>query len=226
MSSTKLAFFRALDELAKTRPEIIMYDPDRNISKIRELVVNKLKELGDEKHAIIIRKKNTSVIRSWFREWKVLKVKEHTVIMQALNTKVNVQNSSTNTNNVSESVRSLDDSNDREDLFELIDVLVHNKKTGEMHIVYVPVKKDNKNKAIFASVRALCQYLLSSPNFQDIKPVLEYLCSDEIFFMYASTIAYWKRAFGIEVCPGPVTILKHPEIVVMAMQIVQKVMQA
>lgn len=85
------------------------------------------KELDYEEHATIIRKKNISVMRSWFREWRISRVKEHIAIMQILNEKVSMQNNLTN-NNVPKSIESLGKDDRREYSTELLDVLIFQQK--------------------------------------------------------------------------------------------------
>ena len=128
----------------------------------------------------------------------MLKIREYRNALQVLNIQVHYVNNFIDTGNIHAGTEN-SNSNDGETHSLKLDVLIYDKNTDKTHIVTVPIKDtENKHRIKLAVIRALYWYLISHWNLKD----LEYVCSDEIDFMYVSTIGYWKK-LGLIVFPPP-----------------------
>ncbi len=72
----KAAFFDALDDLVTSNPWIVTADPQRDILRVKTLVVVRLQQRGESELAEKINKTKSARLIDWFRQWQVLKQKE------------------------------------------------------------------------------------------------------------------------------------------------------
>ena len=182
MLSEKEAFFLALNELAKVDPWIVYADPEHDISRIKMLVIGKLRQLGLQELAAKIQKRANRKLIDWFKQWCILKKLEYekigkTQIEQASST-IADNKSAIRHNNVSS----------------------HKEGCNKQDYVTKSIRPDPR-------IVALYNFLKNHPEFGKILTEVIGINSLEEF-INLSAIAYWRsKGFTVELVDSSTAVI-------------------